>query len=80
MGFKCNEEVDRGVGGRLAKALPVQRDRIPRVFHVHVVPTWRVGGCKAAEGNGGEDGEHRDPMVAHDSITGGRQDGVMTAL
>jgi len=35
-----NIEVDRGARGRVAHALPVLRDDIPRVLDMHVSPTW----------------------------------------
>jgi hypothetical protein len=39
VGLESNVQVDGGACGRVAQALPVFRDGVPRVLRVHVVPT-----------------------------------------
>jgi len=44
--------------------LPLLRANIPCALHLHVVPTWCEGRCRAAGGPDDEDGEHRELVLS----------------
>ena len=64
-GLECNVECDQGAGRWVAQTLPVDWDRIPGVFDLHVMP--RLWGRRKGnrEEDDGEEGEHREPVVSH---------------
>jgi len=64
MRLEGNVKVDRCVGRRVTNALPVGRDGIPRVLHLYIVPKWGKR-REVAETRGGEDDEHREPVIVH---------------
>ena len=66
VGFERNMEADRSSGGSLTPAGLVFRDGISCVLSMHVVPRQREGHCRIAEEFRGKDGEHREPVIAHD--------------
>ncbi len=67
LGIERNVEVNRGAGGRVTKALPVGWNGIPGMLYTHVIPMWWEGRDEVSErSDGGEDGEQRETVVAHD--------------
>ena len=58
-------EVDRHTSGRVAQALPVVGDGLPRVLHFQLIPTWCEECRKADKGNDSEGEEHSEAMLAH---------------
>ena len=65
-GLDCNVEIDLGAGRWVAQTLPADRNGIPGVLDLHVMPKFE-GRREVSEEHvdGGEEGERREPAVSH---------------
>ncbi len=63
VGLECIVEVYSSSSGRVTEALPVDRDGIPGVLDMDVIPRWWDERHEVGEGSSGEDGQHKQLVV-----------------
>ena len=64
-GLECKVEGNKGAGGWVTLTLPVDWDRIPCVFDLHVIPWFLERRNGNREEEVGEEGESREPVGSH---------------
>jgi hypothetical protein len=63
--LECDVEIDRGSRGWVAQTLPVDRNGMPGVLDLNVIPRYE-GRREVGEGFCGEKEECREPEVSHE--------------
>ena len=63
--LEYNMEIDSGAIGWVAQSFPVDRNVMPGVLDLHVIPRYD-GRRDLGEGHRGEEEEHKDPEVLHE--------------
>jgi hypothetical protein len=63
-GPECDMKVDPGASGWVTQSLPVDRNGMPGVLDLHVIPRFK--GCReVGEEHGGEEEDYKVPVVLH---------------